>query len=330
MSRSVANLIASEAASFNGQVVSRMSIARTEADAGGEMIGTSRAQVMAVEHQILVQNPSIAGAYIDYRPNAFDNDARYRNILGSNKQGIFGSYWNRLGGKNNLSYGMAGNYQSLAWWQQPERSGGPSYIEPYLWEGSLLASTTVPIHHDGHFVGVAGIDGLLKALDHKVGSIRILQHGYSFVVSHGGLLVSYPHQKLVGHQTLLGLAKSTHTPAFAKIYAALRAGRTGSIQARDPTVEIPTATSDEIGDVARSFGQITDYLSEMASVADQIAAGRLDAEVPVRSERDQLGRAIASMRDHMTTLIRRITRPPTPSPPPRSRWRRARRRPAAP
>ncbi len=75
---------------------------------------------------------------------------------------------------------------------------------------------------------------LLKALDHKVGSIHILQHGYSFVVSHGGLLVSYPHQKLVGRQTLLGLAKSTHTPAFAKIYAALRAGRTGSIQARDP------------------------------------------------------------------------------------------------
>jgi hypothetical protein len=222
VSRSIANLNRSEAADFNGQVVSRMSIAQTEADAGGEMIGTSRAQVMAVEHEILIQNPSIAGAYIDYLPNKFDNDAPYRNTPGSNKQGIFGSYWNRLGGKNNLSYGMAGNYQSLAWWHQPEQSNGPSYIEPYLWEGSLLASTTVPIHHDGHFVGVAGIDVLLKALDRKVSSIRILQHGYSFVVSHGGLLVSYPNHKLVGHKTLLQLAKSTHTPAFAKIDAALR------------------------------------------------------------------------------------------------------------
>jgi hypothetical protein len=129
VSRSVANLNASEAASFNGEVVSRMSIARTDADAGGEMIGTSRAQVMAVEHEILVQNPSIAGAYIDYAPNAFDSDARHRNTPGSNKQGIFGSYWNRLGGKNNLSYGMAG-YQGLAWWREPERSDAPSYIEP--------------------------------------------------------------------------------------------------------------------------------------------------------------------------------------------------------
>jgi len=387
VSRSIANLNASEAASFNGQVVTRMSIARTEADAGGEMIGSSRAQVMAVEHEILVQNPSIAGAYIDYAPNAFDNDALYRNTPGSNKQGIFGSYWNRLGGKDNLSYGMAGNYASLAWWHQPKSSNKPSYIEPYLWEGSLLASTTVPIHHDGHFIGVAGIDVLLGALNHKISSIRILQHGYSFVVSHGGLLVSYPHQKLIGHQTLLGLAKSTHTPAFAKIYAALRAGKTGSIQTRDPLsgktvtmfyapvkaggwgfisvapnseilasahvlrtwlliiaaivvllvglvvtlvatrlarqaravsragqtlstgdveVEIPTAGSDEIGEVARSFGEITDYLSEMATVADRIAAGRLDTQVPVRSERDQLGRAITSMRDHMTALIRRI------------------------
>jgi methyl-accepting chemotaxis protein len=386
VSRSVANLNTSEAASFNGQVVARMSIARTEADAGGEMLGTSRAQVMTLEHEILVQNPSIAGAYIDYLPNAFDNDAPYKNTPGSNAHGIFGSYWNRLGGKDNLSYGMAG-YQKLAWWNEPKNSGRPSYIEPYLWEGSLLASTTAPIRHDGQFVGVAGIDVLLKALDRRVNSIKVLQHGYSFVVSHGGLLVSYPHQKLVGHQTLLGLAKSTHTPAFAKIYAALRAGKTGSIQGRDPLsgqevtmfyapvkaggwgfisvapngeilasahvlrtwllivalivvllvglvvacvanrlarqasrvgsagrtlstgdlgVEIPAATRDEIGDVARSFGQITEYLSEMAGVADQIAAGRLDAEVPVRSEHDQLGRAITRMRDHMTTLIRRI------------------------
>ena len=38
VSRSVANLNRSEASDFNGQVVSRMSIARTEADAGGEMM----------------------------------------------------------------------------------------------------------------------------------------------------------------------------------------------------------------------------------------------------------------------------------------------------
>ncbi len=388
VSATVANANAEQAQEFNGEATTRMAMARTLASVGDVMVGTSRAAVMSVEKKVLERNPSVAGVYIDYAPNAFDGrDAQFRNTPGSDKTGVFGSYWNRLGGKENLTFGMV-DYQTLAWWNQPKQTGGDSFIEPYLWEGTLLASYTSPIYHDGRFVGVAGIDMLLKSLDQRLAKVKVLTTGYSFAVAHSGLLVSYPKAKLAGHDTLDQLAKSTHTPAYATIAAALRAGKSGSVQTRDPLtgkqvkmfytpvtsggwgfisvapvseilaeahslrdtlivvaaivllliagvitlvavrlarpavavsraakrisngeldVEIDTSSEDEIGQVAESFRDMVAYLSEMADVADTIAAGNLDVEVNTRSERDRLGTAIGSMRTHVEQLIRQIS-----------------------
>jgi methyl-accepting chemotaxis protein len=234
VSATVANANAAEAEQFNGEATTRMGIARTLASVGDVMVGSSRAAVEAVEKKVLDRNPSVAGVYIDYLPNAFDGrDAAFRNAPGSDKTGQFGSYWNRLGGTENLAFGMGG-YQTLAWWNQPRTTGADSYIDPYLYQGTLLASYTTPIYHRGKFVGVAGVDMLLKSLDQRLAAVRVLQSGYSFAISHSGLLVSYPKAKLAGHKTLDQLATSTHTPAFATIAAALRAGKSGSVQTVDP------------------------------------------------------------------------------------------------
>ena len=234
VSSAVANANREQAARFDGEAQQDMAIARTLAAVGSAAVGTSRSLVLNMEKQVLDRNPRLVGVYIDYAPNAFDGrDAEFRGSPGSDKTGIFGSYWNRLGGKENLAFGMAG-YQTLAWWTQPRTTGADSYIEPYLWDGSLLASHTTPIHHDGRFVGVAGDDELLTALDKRVSAIRVLSSGYSFVISHTGILVSYPRHKLVGSQTLQQVARTTHTPALATIAAALGAGRSGSIETKDP------------------------------------------------------------------------------------------------
>jgi hypothetical protein len=44
-------------------------------------------------------------------------------------QGIFGAYWNRFGGKINVTYGMAG-YQTGSWFQVPVKTRQPVYQEP--------------------------------------------------------------------------------------------------------------------------------------------------------------------------------------------------------
>ncbi len=387
VSQSIANANRAQAQAFSGEAAGHMAIARTLASVGDVMVGGSRAAVMEIEKRVLDRNPEVAGVYIDYLPNAFDSDAAYRNTPGANAAGVFGSYWNRLGGKENLTFAMQG-YNTFAWWDQPRDTGGDSYIEPYLWQGTLLASYTTPIRHNGRFVGVAGIDMLLKSLDQHVSSIRVLKTGYSFVVSHSGLLVSYPRRKLVGRENLDQLARSTHTPALAQIAAAVRAGRSGSVTTVDPLtgrqvkmfytpvaaggwgfiavapmseilasahslrtaliivaaivllaiagvitlvaarlarpavrvsaaarrishgdleVDVADDANDEIGQVAQSFRAMVDYLSEMAEVADEIAAGNLDVEVRARSERDRLGTAIGAMRDHVEALIRQIS-----------------------
>ena len=235
VSQSVANGNAAQAQKFNGEVQGRISMAEAEADAGSALVGsTDRQAVMDIEHNILLAHPDIAGAYIDYLPNAFDGqDAKFKGQAGMGPHGEFGTYWNRLGGKDNLSYGMAG-WQTASWFQVPRQSGRPAYIEPYLWEGSLLASTVAPMYHDGKFVGVAGIDMQLGSLTTEINRIKVLQTGYSFVVSHTGILVTYPDRRFVGHYTLTQLAKRDHTPAFAAIAAGLQRGKSGSLVTTDP------------------------------------------------------------------------------------------------
>ncbi|HEX3618051.1 MAG TPA: HAMP domain-containing protein, partial [Solirubrobacteraceae bacterium] len=235
VSQSVANSNAAQAQKFNGEVEGRISMAETEASAGAALVGsTNRAAVMNIEHNILLANPQIAGSYIDYLPNAFDGqDAHYKGQAGMGPAGEFGTYWNRLGGKVNLSYGMVG-WQSAAWFQIPSRSRKPAFIEPYLWEGSLLASTVAPMFHNGQVVGVAGIDMQLGSLTSEINKVKVLQSGYSFVVSHTGILVTYPKSKMVGKFTLDQLAKRDHTPAYATIAAAVKAGKSGSLVSTDP------------------------------------------------------------------------------------------------
>ena len=388
VSQSVANANTAQAQKFNGEVAGRISMAETEASAGGALVGnTSRAAVMNIEHNILLTNPQIAGAYIDYLPGAFDGqDARFKGQAGMGPHGEFGTYWNRLGGKVNLSYGMVG-WQSAAWFQIPAKTRQPAFIEPYLWEGSLLASTVAPIFHDGKVVGVAGIDVQLGSLTSEINKLKVLHSGYSFVVSHTGILVTYPKRKLIGKYTLDQLAKRDHSQAYATIAAAVKAGRSGSLVTTDPLtgeqvkmfytpvrngdwgfisvaptseilasahslrdtliviaviivlavagilalvatklvkpaervrdaarqlstgdlgVEIENDSADEIGQVADSFREIVSYLSDLADVADQIAAGHLDVTVEPRSEHDRLGTAIAGMRTQIEQLLRQI------------------------
>ena len=52
---------------------------------------------------------------------------------------------------------------------------------------------------------------------------------------------------------------------------------------------------DELGDMARDFDLMIDYLSGISGVAKAIAAGDLSVAVQPRSERDALGKSLAAM-----------------------------------
>ena len=59
----------------------------------------------------------------------------------------------------------------------------------------------------------------------------------------------------------------------------------------DLEVSIATASNDEVGQLLRAMGRMVGYFQEISAVADRIAQGDVAAAVPVRSDRDRLGRA---------------------------------------
>lgn len=68
-----------------------------------------------------------------------------------------------------------------------------------------------------------------------------------------------------------------------------------SLAIGDANVHIEADTKDEVGKLADSFHRMIDNIREQALVAEQIAAGDLTVEVPIRSDRDLLGNKLAEL-----------------------------------
>jgi methyl-accepting chemotaxis protein len=68
--------------------------------------------------------------------------------------------------------------------------------------------------------------------------------------------------------------------------------------------DFSTNSTDEIGDLDRTFAEMVTYLQEMAAHSEAIASGDLDIEVRPRSGQDALGHAFVRMRDGVETLVR--------------------------
>ena len=64
---------------------------------------------------------------------------------------------------------------------------------------------------------------------------------------------------------------------------------------------------DEVGQVARGLTATIQYLSEMAEVAQRIAQGDLTVDVTPRSDKDELGLAIAGMVSQLREMVSAIT-----------------------
>lgn len=65
-------------------------------------------------------------------------------------------------------------------------------------------------------------------------------------------------------------------------------------------------SSDEVGDLARSFSVMEHYLQEMAAISEAISEGDLSNEVKPRSTRDTLGNAFARMTEGLRKLVRGV------------------------
>ncbi len=81
-----------------------------------------------------------------------------------------------------------------------------------------------------------------------------------------------------------------------------------AIAVGDIRQQIEYKSNDEIGDVARSFGRMTEYLSEMAVAADQMADGDLKVDVQPKSQDDALGNSFSKMSLSLRGMIVNVSK----------------------
>jgi methyl-accepting chemotaxis protein len=75
----------------------------------------------------------------------------------------------------------------------------------------------------------------------------------------------------------------------------------------DLDVEIAARSNDEIGRTAAAFGEMVANLRTTASVAEAVAGGDLTATVTPRSDKDVLGKALATMVESLRSMVGELT-----------------------
>ncbi|MCH7738484.1 MAG: HAMP domain-containing protein, partial [Chloroflexi bacterium] len=80
-------------------------------------------------------------------------------------------------------------------------------------------------------------------------------------------------------------------------------GALKNISLGDITTEVNIKSKDEIGEMARAYGEMREYLVESAEVAGRIGDGDLTVNVKPKSENDALGNAFVQMVGNLRVLI---------------------------
>jgi len=79
-----------------------------------------------------------------------------------------------------------------------------------------------------------------------------------------------------------------------------------TIRAGDFSQRLTLNQEDEVGQLSVALNEMADSLEGAAKVAEQIAAGNLDVEVKLASDKDQLGRALRTMTDNLNDVLNQV------------------------
>jgi methyl-accepting chemotaxis protein len=183
--------------------------------------------------EVLVQNPSFLGVYVNWLPNAYDGlDLRYRDAWCHDSLGQFMTYWSRQGEK--ILCEPSVDYRDTAvatWLFNPVRTGRESAEEPYLYPVGgrqvLMSSLVSPILENGTTLGVGGVDLEISFLQRRVDSLDLFEgNGRYLLVAHGsGSVVAAQ-----GHPDWPGTPLSQHwneaEAESVQVYAHRRVPRT--------------------------------------------------------------------------------------------------------
>ena len=281
---------------------------------------------------MLEDNHEIYGAAVAFEPYAYHPRQEY-----------YAPYFYRGGGAIQFKFlgSDAYRYFSMDWYQIPKETGRAVWTEPYYDEGGgniIMATYAVPFYRvvDGerHFMGVVTADVSLDWLKTIVGSVRILDTGYAFLISRNGMVVTHPTSGLVMNETIFSIAEERRDPQLRAIGRDMIHGLGGLVQtscmgsearcwlayapvpANGWAVGVLFPENELMADAVNlsranvEFGvlgavlllivvvwatrSMTRPLTALARASDEIARGHLDGALPPVTSADEVGRLTAA------------------------------------
>ena len=163
-----------------------------------------RAVYDAVLRDLLRANPDVLATWTGWEPNALDGrDGAFAGTDSSDASGRFLPYWNRGGGA--IKREVLTGYETEAdgaYYLLPKRQKRLVAIEPYIYpvagKDVLIMSFGAPMAADEQYLGTAGVDIDLGALNAQLGAVKPFGAGYLALVSASGISVAHPSAGAAG------------------------------------------------------------------------------------------------------------------------------------
>ncbi len=232
--REASELVHRYANQFDADRQEELTVARTLARTLQAYRGNDRSEAVDMLRETLKQYPGILGFSLGYEPNAFDGrDAAFAGSGGYHDQtGRFVPYVFHEG--NGLGSAPLVGYDEKDWYVVPEETKKEFVTNPYLFDGTLMITYSVPIMDEDGFRGIASAHVGIDYIDKTVGDIDIYETGYAFMASRTGALSAFPVEGVIGRQTLTEFARERNSEAFLAVAEALADGTSGYVEGIDP------------------------------------------------------------------------------------------------
>jgi|GEM_PF-806183 len=189
----------------------------------------NRHEIMEGLKNILEHDNEVIDVFLTCEPNAFDGkDEEFANTPGHDASGRFNFNYNRYSGSVEVAVGV--DVDNSDYYTVPKRTHEILITEPYLYEGVLLSTFSVPVIINGKFIGVAGIDLALNDINNLVSKIKIFDTGYAFVLSTQGVFIADKNKDYIGKKNFFELPGNKDNQQLAGMKNDIKEGKEGIVK----------------------------------------------------------------------------------------------------
>lgn len=173
-------------------------------------------------------NTYINGMGIYFKPNAFDGkDAQ--NTSSQNTKGTFSVYIS--GDKNNPKIADVNDNEGEDWFERPLAEKKPVLLNPFVYEGNIVTTYSVPIIVDGEALGVVAIDIFVNGLQSELEALKKDDESFMVLLAENGAFVANALNKDAIMKNMLEL-----DPAMKEPFRQAQEGKESIIIGRSPSL----------------------------------------------------------------------------------------------